>query len=87
MEWLLFFSAILSALTGVVTGVRAPDVQVECQSVAAARTQVAVPAQVRRVAGHLHFAGGFGASEAFALRSVVLPVIAPARLYLDRPRA
>lgn len=87
MEWLLFFSAILSALTGVVTGVRAPDVQVECQSVAAARAQVALPARVLRVAGHLHLAGGFGETAAFALQAVALPAVVPTRLYLDRPRA
>lgn len=87
MEWLLFFSAILSALTGVVTGVRAPDVQVECQSVAAARAQVALPARVLRIAGHLHLASGFVEAPVFPLSSLALPVIAPARLYLDRPRA
>lgn len=87
MEWLLFFSAIFSALTGVVTGVRAPDVQVECQSVAASRTQVALPARIVRVAGHLHLIGGYGDTVGFALRALALPAIAPSRLYLDRPRA
>lgn len=87
MEWLLFFSAILSALTGVVTGVRAPDLQVECQSVAAARAQVALPARVLRIAGHLHLASGFGETPVFALGCLALPVIAAPRLYLDRPRA
>ncbi|WP_010164141.1 hypothetical protein [Sphingomonas sp. PAMC 26617] len=87
MEWLLFFSAILSALTGVVTGVRAPDMQVECQSIAAARAQVALPARVLRIAGHRHLAGGFGETPVFALSHLTLPVIATARLYLDRPRA
>jgi hypothetical protein len=87
MEWLLFFSAILSALTGVVTGVRAPDVQVECQSVAAARAQIALPARVLRIAGHLHLAGGFVETPVFSVSSLTLPVIAAPRLYLDRPRA
>lgn len=90
MNLLLFLSAILSALTGVISGGRVADVQVERSYGATAQAQqgaVARLAPALAVGAWLALAGG-PASPATAM--LVLPVLAAPSaavpIYLDKPR-
>ena len=90
MNLLLFLSAILSALTGVISGGRVADVQVERSYGATAQAQqgaVARLAPALRVRAWLALAGD-PVSPAVAM--AVLPVMAAPSasipLYLDKPR-
>jgi hypothetical protein len=87
MPFLLLLSALLTALTGVVSGVRPVEISAQCPS-AVASGQRFVVAAVRSVAGHTHLLDGFGAVASFAVGTHVAAISAAApRLYLDRPRA
>lgn len=87
MPFLLLLSALLTALTGVVGGVRPVEISAHCP-LAAAQTQCLAVAAAPFVAGHLHLLGGFGANASFALAEAIpAPLSAAPRLYLDRPRA
>ena len=87
MPFLLLLSALLTALTGAVTGVRAVEISAQRPSLAAGVQQVAI-LSAQAVGGHAHLLGAFGIAAAFAVSGVARPA-APAapRLYLDRPRA
>jgi len=87
MPFLLLLSALLTALTGVVSGVRAVEIITQCPS-AVTSGQRFVVATVRAVAGHTHLLNGFGTVASFAAGTPVVAISAAApRLYLDRPRA
>ena len=87
MPFLLILSALLTALTGVMTGVRPVDVQIARQANAAAVVHAAIAAKPA-VAGHAHLLGGFGVTQGFTLlRTTAALSLAAPRLYLDRPRA
>ena len=91
MELLLFLSALLSALTGAISGVRAPEMQVHqaCGTAAAAQTVTAAHAvPTRAVRSWLALAGGwqspvvrlYGAVAASPALFAAIP------RYLDKPR-
>ena len=87
MPLLLILSAILTALTGVVTGARPVDVQIARQADSAAVVR-AIAATKPATVGHAHMLEGFGASQPFAtLSGSSAPSLAAPRLYLDRLRA
>ncbi|KQS04506.1 hypothetical protein ASG11_09815 [Sphingomonas sp. Leaf357] len=90
MNLLLFLSAILSALTGVMSGGRVAEVQVERSYGAGAEAQAASVvrlAPVRAIRSWLALAGGW-ASPAVAMPAIatVAAPTATAPLYLDKPR-
>ena len=88
MELLLFLSALLSALTGAISGVRAPEAQVHQAYVAGAQTAAAQAMPARTVRAHLALAGGWQSPVAATFHSIhVGPVLFDAiPLYLDKPR-
>ncbi len=87
MNLLLLLSAIMTALTGVVGGVRPVEVAARHQ-VLAAEIERAATATAPRPAGHANLLGEFGTRPLFALLgSVSILTTAAPRLYLDRPRA
>lgn len=87
MPFLLLLSALLTALTGVVSGVRPVEISAQCP-LAAAQTQRLAVAAAPFVAGHVHLLGAFGSNARFALVEALPAMTAVAtRLYLDRPRA
>ncbi|MEG3122926.1 hypothetical protein [Sphingomonas sp. GB1N7] len=90
MNLLLFLSAILSALTGVISGGRVAEVQVERSYGASAQAQassVVLIAPVRAIRSWLALAGVW-ASPAATMLSIVTAAAptALAPLYLDKPR-
>ncbi|GAA0315774.1 hypothetical protein GCM10009087_27830 [Sphingomonas oligophenolica] len=91
MELLLFLSALLSALTGAISGVRAPEMQVHqaCGSVTATQTvAVAQAASIRPVRSWLALAGGWQspASHLFSAVTTGPALFAVIPRYLDKPR-
>lgn len=84
MPLLLLLSALLTALTGAVAGVRPADVQIARPAPAAQVRRAATRAAPMR-SGHAHLLGAFGAIATF-VGMIAVPAF-PARLYLDRPRA
>jgi hypothetical protein len=88
MELLLFLSALLSALTGAISGVRAPEVQAHQAYVAAARTAVTRAAPARIAQTYLALAGGWQSPAADILHGVHAgaALFAPIPRYLDKPR-
>ena len=87
MPFLLILSAILTALTGVVTGVRPVDVQIARPVQPSDVARVAVSA-APLASGHRHLLGGFDVRARFAVIAAAAVVLTTApRLYLDRPRA
>lgn len=87
MPFLLLLSALLTALTGAMTGVRPLDVQIARPARTSDNAVVAAVA-VRAAAGHRHLLGGIAMPVRFVVARVmaIVPAAAP-RLYLDRPRA
>lgn len=87
MPFLLLLSALLTALTGVVTGVRPLEISAHCPA-AATSVDAAAVVTIPSVAGHVHLLGTFGGVPSFALGAAVsvMRTCAP-RLYLDRLRA
>ncbi|MGY2732892.1 hypothetical protein [Sphingomonas sp. UYP23] len=87
MPFLLLLSALLTALTGVVSGVRPVEISAQCPSAVAGIQRLAV-AVAPFVIGHRHLLGAFGLNDSFAVADA-LPAMRPSvsRLYLDRPRA
>lgn len=90
MNLLLFLSAILSALTGVMSGGRVTEVQVERSYGVGAQAQAAAVvrlAPVRAIRSWLALADDW-ASPAMAMPSfsLVAAISASAPLYLDKPR-
>ncbi|MEO9133125.1 MAG: hypothetical protein ABI240_18205 [Sphingomonas sp.] len=91
MELLLFLSALLSALTGAISGVRAPEAQVHqaCGVIAGSHAAETVQvAPLRAVRAYLALAGGWQSRATGILHS---PYVGPALfaaipLYLDKPR-
>ena len=87
MPFLLLLSALLTALTGVVSGVRPVEISAHCP-LAAAQTQRLAVAAAPFVAAHRHLLGAFGPNASFALAQAIPALLSAApRLYLDRPRA
>lgn len=87
MPFLLLLSALLTALTGVVSGVRPVEISAQCP-LAAAQTQRLAVAVAPFVIGHRHLLGAFGLTDSFAVAdSRPAPLSAAPRLYRDRPRA
>jgi hypothetical protein len=88
MELLLFLSALLSALTGAISGVRAPEAQVHQAYVAGAQAAAAQAMPARAVRAHLALAGGWQSPAAAVLHGIhVGPALfAAIPLYLDKPR-
>jgi len=88
MELLLFLSALLSALTGAISGVRAPEAQVHQTYVAGAQAAAARALPARAVRAHLALAAGWQLPAAAILHSVhVGPALfAAIPRYLDKPR-
>lgn len=87
MPFLLLLSALLTALTGVVSGARPVEISAQCP-LTAAQSQRFVAAIVPLLAGHAHLLGAFGVTSAFATADPMPAMSAAApRLYLDRPRA
>lgn len=87
MPFLLLLSALLTALTGAVTGVRAVEISAQRPALAADVRRVIVAA-APSLSGHAHLLGAFGARTAFAtIGAGPAPLAAAPRLYLDRPRA
>ena len=88
MELLLFLSAILSALTGAISGVRAPEAQVHQAYVAGAQTAAAQAMPARAVRAHLALAGGWQSPAASIFHNVHAgpALFAAIPLYLDKPR-
>jgi hypothetical protein len=89
LNLLLFLSAILSALTGVISGGRVAEVQVERSYGAGAQAQQAkavLVAPMRAVRSWLALAAGwFSAIDLPSIRAHAAPsALAP--LYLDKPR-
>ncbi len=88
MELLLILSALLSTLTGVVTGTRAPALQVQNCAIAADTARVVAMAPLPPASGHRHLLGGFdGRARSRVVEAAAVVVTAAPRLYLDRPRA
>ncbi len=88
MELLLFLSAILSALTGAISGVRAPEAQMHQAYVAGAQATAARAMPARAVRAYLALADGW---ESRATRDLPAIAVAPALFapiprYLDKPR-
>ena len=91
MELLLFLSALLSALTGAISGVRAPEMQVHqsCGAVAAAQAvTVAQAVPTRTVRSWLALAGGWQSPAARLYGAVPTSpaLFAAIPRYLDKPR-
>ena len=91
MELLLFLSALLSALTGAISGVRAPDMRVHQACGAAATAQAVTAAQAiptRSVRSWLVLADGWQSPAAGILHTVYVgpAFFAAIPLYLDKPR-
>ena len=86
MPFLLLLSALLTALTGVVTGTRPADVQIARHIGSTAVAEVAAAARPS-IAAHTNLAGGYGTITAFTLVGPDAPRITAApRLYLARLR-
>jgi hypothetical protein len=91
MELLLFLSALLTALTGAISGARAPEAQMHqaCGAVAAVHAAAAVRATpARPVRTYLALVPGV---ESRAVKAVPPLSVAPALFaaiprYLDKPR-
>jgi hypothetical protein len=85
MPFLLLLSALLTALTGAVTGVRPNAVQIArlARPAEAVRAVAAAPL----AAGHRHLIGDFDLRAAFAPARIAVALVAAPRLYLDRLRA
>ena len=88
MELLLFLSALLSALTGAISGVRAPEAQVHQAYVAGAQTAAARAVPARAVRAHLALAAGWQSPATATLHTVQVgpALFAAIPLYLDKPR-
>lgn len=88
MELLLFLSALLSALTGAISGVRTPEVQVHQAYVAGAQTAAAKAMPARAVRAWLALAGGWQSPAADILHGVPAgpALFAAIPRYLDKPR-
>ena len=91
MELLLFLSALLSALTGAISGVRAPEMQVHqaCGSAVAAQTiAVAQAAPTRSIRSWLTLADGWQspAASLYAAAATSPALFAAIPRYLDKPR-
>jgi hypothetical protein len=88
MELLLFLSALLSALTGAISGVRAPEAQMHQAYVAGAQTAAARAMPARAVRAYLALAGGWQSPAADILHgSHAGPALfAAIPRYLDKPR-
>ena len=91
MELLLFLSALLSALTGAISGVRAPEMQVHrsCGSAVAAQTiTVAQIAPARAIRGWLALADAWKSPAAAIYPAVAArpALFAAIPRYLDKPR-
>ena len=86
MPFLLLLSALLTALTGVVTGARPADVQI-ARHVGATRVAEVAAAARPLVAAHAHLTGGFGSTASFAVAgSGITRVVATLPLYIGRLR-
>jgi hypothetical protein len=91
MQLLLFISALLSALTGAISGVRAPEAQFHQSAGAIAGAQASVTAQVasvRQVRSYLALVTEprFAVTVAMPPVSPNLAIFAPVPLYLSKPR-
>ena len=91
MQLLLFISALLSALTGAISGVRAPEAQFHQSAGALAGAQASVTAQVasvRQARSYLALVTEprFAATVTVPLFSPDLAIFAPVPLYLSKPR-
>lgn len=86
MPFLLLLSALLTALTGAVVGVRPADVQI-ARRAHATPIQRATVVVALRSAGHAHLLGAFGIVSRFAVLHIPAILVAAPRLYLDRLRA
>ncbi len=92
MELLLFLSALLTALTGAISGVRAPETQFHQSAgpVAGAQAKSAATARIARPAKSYLALVAAPRGAVTAMAPVALPVlalIAAAPLYLSKPRA
>ena len=86
MELLLILSALLSALTGAISGVRAPEVRLHQAAIEAAAVQTTAPAATRAAVRPIVQAlptviavASFGVKPAFALDTII-------PLYAERRR-
>ena len=91
MELLLFLSALLSALTGAISGVRAPEMRVHQACGAAATAQAVTAAQAiptRSVRSWLVLADGWQSPAASLYGAVTTgpALFAAIPRYLDKPR-
>jgi MFS family permease len=91
MELLLFLSALLSALTGAISGAHAPEMQVHqtCGAAAVAQAVTAVQAvPARPVRGWLALAGGWQspAARLYSAINAAPALFATIARYLDKPR-
>jgi len=91
MELLLFLSAILSALTGAISGVRAPETQIHQACVATSRTCAVASGHVaptQRVRTYLALASGWTppSRQAYSAIRVSPAGIVSMPLYLDKLR-
>lgn len=91
MELLLFLSAILSALTGAISGVRAPETQIHQACVAGNRTSAAALADVtpvQQIRSYLVLASGWTPRNRQAYPSIrIFPAgIVTMPLYMDKLR-
>ena len=91
MELLLFLSALLTALTGAISGVRAPEAQVHqaCgTTVGAPASATARAAPIRSVRTWLTLARGLTSPAARSLHTgdAAPALFAAIPLYLDKPR-